>query len=391
MTAIEDSQKQDPGSELIVLFELEVDTNNTLYFSPMGMTENLGGAPADDNIQFRDSAGAIKTYVPFPISVQGFDISSDGSYNRPVVSIANLENTVKLAINDDFESLVGKRITRRTTFRRYLVDGPGDSTPPVELPKQVYIIDRIKSKNVLTVEFELATPYDLAGIQLPRRVIVGGACPFKYKGASDNINFYDRVGGCNWKAEFRKGSSNLFMTRNDEYILPSTLTFNSWTGTAVKTSYYTTTETTPAGFYKVSSEGVLQAANRVNYWQALKDQTGSAPSDTDKINWRRVRVFTTYNSSNSVSAYKDSNFNDYVIDSGVLWRTQTTQTGGSHQPLQEGPYWTTGDVCGKTLKSCRLRFYAGEDSPPSGSVRVSSYKSSTDLPFGGFPGATQRR
>ena len=138
--AVEDSQKQDPGSALIVLYELEYETGSTLYFSPSGLKGNVV-----DEIQFRDSSGNPQTYIPFPIEVEGFDVSTDGSYSRPVVTIANIENTVKTAINNDFESLIGKRITRRTTYKRYLVGETGDSglgNAPVELPKQVYIIDR---------------------------------------------------------------------------------------------------------------------------------------------------------------------------------------------------------------------------------------------------------
>lgn len=391
--AVEDSQKQDPGSALIVLYELEYETGSTLYFSPSGLKETVV-----DEIQFRDSSGNPQTYIPFPIEVEGFDISTDGSYSRPVVTIANIENTLKTAINNDFESLIGKRITRRTTYQRYLVGEAGDSglgNAPVELPKQVYIIDRIKSKNVLQVEFELATPFDLAGIELPRRVIIGGACSFKYKGASTDKLFSQREGGCSWNAKFVKGSSNLFMTRNDEYILPSTFTYTLWSGgTSVPGDYYKTEETTPEGFYKVTSTGVLQAANRVNYWQAIRAVT-TAPSDSDKRNWRRVRVYqTTYTDTSEYCAYKDQNFSDYVLNNNELWRVKITQDSGSpstHQPLQEGPYWTAGDVCGKTLKSCRLRFYAKETSSGTLSVSVSTGKSSTGLPFGGFPGATQRR
>ena len=50
--AVEDSQKQDPGSALIVLYELEYETGSTLYFSPSGLKETVV-----DEIQFRDSSG----------------------------------------------------------------------------------------------------------------------------------------------------------------------------------------------------------------------------------------------------------------------------------------------------------------------------------------------
>lgn len=387
--AIDDAQKQDPGSALVVLYDLEYAEGSFLYFYPGGYDD----PSTSSKVQFRDTSGNAQTYEPFPIEVEGFDISSDGSYNRPTVTMANLENTLRTVIDGDFESLIGKKITRRTTFQRYLfgeAGDPGAGIAPVELPKQIFIIDRIKSKNVMLVEFELATPYDLAGIQLPRRVIVGGACPFKYKGAEDSLNFYNKVGGCDWESKFRQSTENIFMTRNDEYIVNTT--FTAWTGTtANRGDYFSTTETTPAGFYKVTTSGVLSASNRVNYWQCLVDSTTTAPSDSERINWRRVRKYTTYSASVTYDSYKDSRFNDYVLNSGVLWKVKLTQDATEHQPIKEGPYWTAGDVCGKSLASCRLRFYAKVHETISTAVSASVNKSQISLPFGGFPGATQRR
>jgi len=384
---IDDAQKQEPGSALVVLYELEYAEGSYLYFYPGGY-DDVNVSP-EHKVQFRDASGTPQTYEPFPLEVEGFDISSDGSYSRPTVRMANLENTLRTEIGGDFEVLIGKKIVRRTTFQRYLVGEAGDSNPSIELPKQIYIIDRIKSKNVLQVEFELSTPYDLAGIKLPRRIIVGGACPFKYKGARDSLNFYDRVGGCDWDATFRRSSENLFMSRNDEYIVNTT--FTVWAGTGTRGEYYSTTETTPEGFYKIDSSGILSAANRVNYWQCLID-TNTSPSDSEKSIWRRVWKYENYSSSNQYDTFKDPRFNEYALNSGVLWQAKKTQDANNHNSLQEGINWTAGDVCGKTLASCRLRFYAIPHETVSGNaVSVFAAKSRTSLPFGGFPGALQRR
>jgi len=387
--AISDAQQQDPGSALVILYELEYDTGSFLYFYPAGV-DSINISPPQE-VQFRSTSGAINTYSPFPIEAEGFDVSSDGSYSRPSVRMANIESTIRTEINGNFESLIGKKLIRRTTFQRYLVGYPGDSTPPVELPKLVYIIDRIKSKNVLQVEFELSTPFDLAGVQLPRRVIVGGACPFKYKGArTDTINYHDRVGGCNWAAAGLSSGEPVFLTRNDEYILPPTVTYTAWAGSATGGQHYSTVDITPDGFYKVTSSGVLQAANRTNYWQAIKDNT-STPSDSDTTNWRRVWAYQNYSSSGQYDAYKDQRFSEYVYSGGNLWRVKITQDSDNHATLTEGPNWTAGDICGKTLKSCRLRFYSYPHDTVTGAIRVSPAKGSVSLPFGGFPGALQQR
>ena len=51
------------------------------------------------------------------------------------------------------------------------------------------------------VTFELAAPFDLAGIKLPRRVVIGGACPWKYQGASTTLTEANKEGGCSWRLD----------------------------------------------------------------------------------------------------------------------------------------------------------------------------------------------
>ena len=70
--------------------------------------------------------------------------------------------------------------------------------------------------------------------------------------------------------------------------------------------------------------------------------------------------------------------------------TKKTQSGGSHSPRVVGPNWTEGDICGKKIKSCRLRFHAQQHASISGGISVVTV-ADTPLPFGGFPSAKQRR
>ena len=173
MTAIvENVQKTGVESGVITLYKLEYADNTFAYFVA-GVEEDLS------SIQFRDEDGTIRTYTPIPIELEGFDISSDGAISRPKMTVANIESTFRDSLGGlGFEDLIGRRITRRTTQQKYLVGESGDSTPPVEFPKITYVIDRLASKTVMGVTFELAAPFDLAGIKLPQRVIIGGACPW---------------------------------------------------------------------------------------------------------------------------------------------------------------------------------------------------------------------
>lgn len=374
---VKEVQKQDPGSALVTLYKLEYADNTFAYFTD-GTEEDT------TSVQFRDTDGTIRTYIPIPIMTDGIEISSDGSQNRPEVSVGNIGNALTNAIGGiDPEELIGRRLTRRTTLQKYLVGESGDSTPPVEFPKAVYILDRLKNRNIIMLTFELASPFDVAGVKLPRRTIIAGACPFRYKAASARVGDDQRVGGCNWDQRFIGQNQYLFMNKYDEYIVPSGTTFTSWSGgSATAGNYYQTAQTLTL----VGTDATTSSVTRANYWQAIT-ATSDTPSDSSN-NWRRVRRYFTYNSGTTYSVYTDARHCDYVLDGENLWQVKGKSIAPTHPARAEGATWTKGDICGKKLSSCRLRFQAQQDGT-SGSPLIAT--TNRYLPFGGFPSAKQRR
>lgn len=397
MSIISDVQKQGIDSGVVSLYEL--DLGSTIgYFSQSGLEQDL------TTIQFRDATSphTIRSYSPLPIQVEGFDVSSDGSYSRPTLRVANIENVFSSVAGTNYEGLIGKRFTRRTTLKKYLVGESGDASPPVEFPKTTYIIDRVKSKNAVQVEFELSAPFDLAGVKLPRRVIVGGACPWKYTEAGSKIyntdtNAYiartesQKEGGCNWRADSKitiNGTEyTTYMNANDEYILPSSITYNTYSsGSSSAGSYYKTT----SALTEVKSNGTTAARNDFSYWQCLTN-TSDAPADGN-TNWRRVRVFHTYSGLQAYYGYTDKRFNHYIVFQNRLWQVKrTTEEVGAHHAKESGDYWTFGDICGKKITSCAMRFQAKVNTSGSGVGYDKLRDSRVSLPFGGFPGVIQRR
>ena len=371
-------QQQDPGSELITLYDLEYDASTpefAHFFNGVDDTLN--------EIKFRDSAGTEITYIALPLEAQGFDISSDGAYSRPEITVANIENVFSQSIGGlDFQSLIGKRITKRTTLRKYLVGESNDSgagNPPIEFPSVVYIIDRLKSKNIISATFELAAPFDLAGIRLPRRTVIGGACSWEYKGLSR------ARGGCSWSQRAKDGGT-VYLNEFDEYLIPSTTLFNSVGTSITKDSYYSTTTT----INRVNEDSTITSVSSNDYWQALQNQGSpvSPPSDIDVFNWRRVRVYES-SYSGIVYTYKERKYNTVVLDSGTLWRVNRTHVyGTTGTERKEGIYWTAGDKCGKKVTSCALRYKAITTNSPVGGALAR--QNSNHLRFGGFPGARQR-
>lgn len=370
---IETVQKQDPGSELVILFDLEYIPGSFVYF-----TSNYDAG----DVQFPDSGGTLRTYAALPIEADGFDISSEGSYSRPTLTVSNLSNTLASAIGIDFEELIGRRITRRITLAKYLYGGSNYSSTPIEYPKTTYVIDRIRERNVMQVSFELAAPFDLANITLPRRQVISGGCPWRYQGASPSLDEENKVGGCNWHAAGTYRDGNIYANQKDEYIVSSSLTFTTFSSSATAGNYY---KTVKSGLTEIDGDGQNTTASTTvyDYWQCLTN-TSTTPSDTSS-SWRRVRVYSTYSASATYYAYTDSSYNNYVLHNSVMWKVKTiTQSANAHvvTPPDYSNYWTRGDSCGKRVTSCAARFHATPDG--SGGVETTTTKQ-TPLPFGGFP------
>lgn len=64
----------------------------------------------------------------------------------------------------------------------------GTPNPSAEFPREVYYLDRKATENNEIVEFELATPLDLAGVRIPRRQALADLCAWEYKSAECTYN-----------------------------------------------------------------------------------------------------------------------------------------------------------------------------------------------------------
>ena len=104
-------QKQDPGSALVVLYELEYATDTKAYFFA-GLNDNLSA------VQFREPGGTARSYTAIPIQAEGFELTSDGASPRPELSIGNIGNTLSSAIgNTPLEDLVGKDLQEELHYK----------------------------------------------------------------------------------------------------------------------------------------------------------------------------------------------------------------------------------------------------------------------------------
>lgn len=396
-TAIQDVQKQSPGSSFIELWEIELSDSSSAYFH--------SGLEADlSTLQFRDrtSPGTIRTYTAIPIEASGVSIQSAGASARPVLKVANVLSTFSDALGGiTNEDLIGKKVYRRTTLYKYCYGQAGDANPPVEFPQKMWYIDRIAEKTPIYIDFELASPFDLTGVNLPRRNVVANACAWKYQGASPELSLANKVGGCKWNTYSRgtdvDGTIRItYFNKKDEEVVSSSLTFNTTVSSITVGFYYKVTKT---GLTQVLTNGTLDPdESAFDYWQAtVTTSNPGTPSDTN-ANFRRVRVFSTYSASTTYKAYTDPNYNEYVTyDRGSddvyvrLWQIKgTSNTGSAHKSTPNfGNHWQLGDQCSKTVSGCANRFKASY-ATIDGSMRRTIDQNDNTLPFGGFPGTKTR-
>ena len=235
-------------------------------FTATGVGSGTGTANQTDH--------SIREYIPMPIIIDGLELQADGAQNRPSFTVANLGTllTDRLAgfKNDD---LIGQRIKRRQTLKKYLVGESADASPPIEYRTQEYVIDRIAKEDNISIIYEVAAPYDLENIKLPRRVVVGKFCSWKYQGYHNATN---SVGGCTWKLDgsinYKTDSGtfshNAYFDINDSPLVPSGETYAAYSSsTAYTTVDYVTHDT--------------------KFWVCIVAGTGNTPSSTSAF-WKEV-------------------------------------------------------------------------------------------------------
>lgn len=170
MSIFADIQTLEPG-EWVELFDLDA--------------RPITGGGAGDILRFHGytQVGPIywqgNTYEPWPIQPQGFKVDPDQP-PVPTLSAGNVNGRMS-ALCLAYQDLVGARLTRRRTLGRYLdaANFPGGNPtadPAAEIPPELWFIERRSSEDKTTVTWELSSPMDFGGRQLPGRQIIANVC-----------------------------------------------------------------------------------------------------------------------------------------------------------------------------------------------------------------------
>lgn len=250
---IDTVQEQEIDDAYIELFDINlrwVNSSGTIENSVVHLVDGLDF----DNLNLwmpYDNAGSLEwaEYVACPIEITGVAMSAAGAAARPTLSVANVvslarnisdynvdgnlehlgdgnsdetnfstggsynaeADTVLKELNiSKNEDILGSTVTHRKTLRKntyveisgtkYTYEDrstPVVGTPtPKEFPSGKYILDRVSSENNLLVEFELSSPFDVQGVKIPNRYVIGKYCPWDYRGAAGTTDSIKS--GCTW-------------------------------------------------------------------------------------------------------------------------------------------------------------------------------------------------
>lgn len=355
---------QSESSALVELFELILDpsdNNPTLFFHP-GVEENLSTLKFHPHGEVnKNNNSEANEYTAIPMEMSGVESTSDGPGNRPTLTIANVTNLLRSSLDDEdftFEDLVGTKLRRRRTFAKYLVGGD-DANSPFEFPEATYIIDRISTRTNTLITFELAAPFDLEGVKLPGRFVVGKYCSWIYQGREKQ-----GCGGCIFP------SDSSIIDQNDRAQAAFFDIYDNPLVANVSTSSWSNSTT--------YAENVFVTYNNITYQSKVANNSGNTPARNTQY-WREANQYSTYSLSTAYSV------GAYVKSGGNIWKALKGSTGKS--PIEGSLFWKRVDICSKTLAGCKARFGYKAIADQANSQASIEQKNDIVLPFGGFPGS----
>lgn len=151
------------------------------------------------NEKFEPLTWQGNVYTAIPMQASGFEFKGT-SFPRPKITLSNALGAFS-ALVAQYDDLIGCKITRKTTLSRYLdavnfVDGNPDANPAQQFPDEEYFVTQKTAENKLSIEFELGSSLDIAGVAIPRRQVLATVCAFRYR--SEECSY---VGGAVAKAD----------------------------------------------------------------------------------------------------------------------------------------------------------------------------------------------
>ena len=384
---VADLQGQSQSSSLLTLFEVSLPNSDIggagvdkLYFhdGANGIANIVWYTLLDDNNFGSTSSSHYgqQIYTAFPVESEGWEVRGTGSLPRPSVRFANINQYWKAHLSN-YDDLVGAKVIRRRTLQKYIVGGTAAANPPVEFNRDVYYIERKTNETATMVEFELSSAFDVQGIQLPRRAVIASRCPWKYKDSDQ--------GGCDWPSDNRfsvDGTTQVLYFDKDDNRITTHPTWGLQNVSSNRTNNLYAAQTYSVGNYVeyqrpigglISASAVGTGANVTFTVTAGHGITAGefiiAKGFTDDdANFKAVPLYVSATPSTTTITVQNPSAT-ITTSIGFLQATRVTlykcitahtlATGDSGDDIIKPTnisYWEFGDVCGKRLNSCAIRY-----------------------------------
>jgi len=176
-------------------------TGVSLFFTPNILADCVSGSTVTQNGGALPVARGGQTYIPFPISAEGYERGGTGALPEPTLAVANVEQTLGPWV-EGAQDLLGAEVTRVVVLFDWL-DGEPDADPAAAISTDRYVVAQKSAQDKNHVAFKLRSPLDVRRTvpfrkALPRcshtyrRWVLGafvqGSCP--YTGAA-TFDYYD--------------------------------------------------------------------------------------------------------------------------------------------------------------------------------------------------------
>lgn len=162
------AQSPSPG-EYVELFDLDLTS--------------IGGTTVERFTLSRLEGGPVlwngHQYSPVDVQASGFEWNGQGQLPRPKISVPRM-NTVFAALVQEFDDLVGAKVTRTRTFRQFLDDGALPD-PGAYFSLDIYLVERKTIQNKSFIEWELSASLDQEGRMIPGRQVIRDTCTHTYR------------------------------------------------------------------------------------------------------------------------------------------------------------------------------------------------------------------
>lgn len=165
---------------------LETDDIVVLYsidMSPLGVPQ-MWHFTNGTEVSFRNI-----TFVSADVKAEGFEWNGSGAMPQPTLTVSNATRMLA-GIVAAYKDLVGAKLTRIKTYRKYL-DGQPQANPDEAFAVDIYNFEQKTAHDKFQIEWTLSAAMDQQGRMIPGRRIWRDVCLWRYRKWNTTTNSFD--------------------------------------------------------------------------------------------------------------------------------------------------------------------------------------------------------